>query len=660
MIGQTLGHYRIESKLGAGGMGVVYRARDTMLQRTVALKVLGEQYSADESARARLLEEARSASALNHPSICTIHEVGEQDGRTFIVMEYVEGRPLNALAAGEGLPVKTLLRYGAQIAEALAHAHERGVVHRDLKGANIIVTPQGRAKVLDFGLARRLRSADVQDATRSQVTLEEAGAMGGTLAYMPPEVQRGEGADERGDIWALGVVLHEMTAGGLPFKGQTGFELCSAILREPAAPLAPSTPAGLRNIIHRCLEKEPGQRYQRASEVRAALEAIQPEAVQPAPAPVKKRPWLWALGAAVVAVALIGVAWNVLGRRQAGAPAAPSGPLLSTGAPASPNKEANEHFERGIMFLRLQGQLGRTREALERALALDPRFAEARGWYGFTHALMINYGYSSDAGWLYKAEEELRRAAQDDPASARVHSALAAVYVLQGRKELAPAEIEKALRARPDDIEALMWRLQYLRLNGDTSAARALAQQIVERQPLFGPARRVLALILREQGDAAAAIRELEKVLEQAPGDVQTILGLAQVYFEQGEVRKARQALERWDPTRRQNYAVRLGWAMQFALEGKRQEALKEMDAEVLKYGGTFYTPALPVAEFYSVLGDTDKALEWLDKTVRLGDDRAEWFRRDPLLAKIRNQPRFQQILESIAYRRQQQAAPKR
>jgi serine/threonine-protein kinase len=275
MIGQTLGHYRIEARLGEGGMGVVYRARDTQLERTVALKLLGKRVPADDAARARLLREARSASALNHPNICTIYEVGEAGGEVYIAMEYVEGRPLSAVIPSRGLPTEQVLRYGTQMADALAHAHERGVIHRDLKSSNVAITLEGRAKILDFGVAKRLCDEELEGVTRSTASLTEAGAIVGTLAYLAPEVLQGRPADAPSDLWALGVVLYEMAAGKLPFQGQTGFELSSEILREPPAPLPPEVPAGLRAIILRCLAKDPGERYQRASELRAALEALQ-------------------------------------------------------------------------------------------------------------------------------------------------------------------------------------------------------------------------------------------------------------------------------------------------------------------------------------------------------------------------------------------------
>ncbi len=291
MIGQTLGHYRIESLLGAGGMGVVYRAYDTKLERTVAIKVVGERLSSDPKARDRLLREARTASALNHPHVCTVYEVGEADGQIFIVMEYVEGRPLSVLLL-ETRPGETVVRYGIQIADALAHAHERGIVHRDLKTSNVMITTEGRAKVLDFGLAKRLPSEDLSEQpTRSGDSLTEAGQVVGTLHYLAPEVLRGRPADARTDIWALGVLLYELAMGDLPFHGKNRFEVTHAILGEAPTPLSEEVPAGLRAVIQRCLAKEPSQRYQRSSEVRAVLEAIQTGSISMPASPGPARRW---------------------------------------------------------------------------------------------------------------------------------------------------------------------------------------------------------------------------------------------------------------------------------------------------------------------------------------------------------------------------------
>ncbi len=289
MIGQVLGHYRIVSKIGEGGMGVVYRAQDEILHRDIALKVLAESTVVDKSAKDRLLHEARASSALSHPNICTIHEVGESSGALYIVMELVEGKSLSALIGSAGLPVESVLRYGVQIAGALAHSHGRSIVHRDLKSSNVVVTPEGLVKVLDFGLARRLPREVLGEATQTVAPLEGAVGLTGTLPFMAPEVLRGEEGDHRSDLWALGVVLYEAAAGQLPFRGRTSFEVSSAILRELPPPLPSRIPPSLWAIIQRCLAKEPAQRYQRASEVHAALEAVQSAAIANPEPPADQR-----------------------------------------------------------------------------------------------------------------------------------------------------------------------------------------------------------------------------------------------------------------------------------------------------------------------------------------------------------------------------------
>jgi len=280
LIGRTLGHYRIVDKIGEGGMGEVYRAHDERLDRDVAIKVLPAATVADETAGRRLLREARMAARLNHPHVCTIYEVGEVGGQAYIAMELISGQALSERLACGRMGVEEVLRLGRQIADALAHAHDHGVVHRDLKSANVVVTPEGRAKVLDFGLADRISDPELTEATtRSLDGAELSGKVVGTLAYMAPEQLRGQTADASSDIWSLGIVLYEMASGVRPFQGNTGFELSSAILSStpPSLPAGPGgvLPAHLQVVVDRCLEKEPGRRYQRAGEVCAALEAAQ-------------------------------------------------------------------------------------------------------------------------------------------------------------------------------------------------------------------------------------------------------------------------------------------------------------------------------------------------------------------------------------------------
>ena len=282
-VGQTLGHCRVVAKIGEGGMGAVYRAYDEVLHRDVAVKIVHKSSQLASPAGKSLLQEARASSSLAHPNICTIYDVGETEGEFYIVMELLPGKTLRETCGDAGLPPESVLRYGAQIASALARAHDRGIIHRDLKTANIVITSEGLAKVLDFGLAKRVGAGLFEGPTRSFASLEDGSSVSGTLPYMAPEILRGEPADYHSDLWALGVVLYEAACGHLPFQGRTGFEISSAIMREMPAVLGPPVPPGLWAIIQRCLAKEVVQRYQRAGEIQAALEAVQSAAIVAAP-----------------------------------------------------------------------------------------------------------------------------------------------------------------------------------------------------------------------------------------------------------------------------------------------------------------------------------------------------------------------------------------
>jgi serine/threonine-protein kinase len=269
--GANFGRYRIEAKLGAGGMGVVWRAHDPQLGRDVALKVLPDAMVADADARARLLREARAVAALNYAHILTIYDVGEADGHVYIAMEYVPGRSLADAIAEGGMAPSAALRLGEQIASALAHAHERGIVHRDIKPSNVLVTPAGDAKVLDFGIATHIASETAE--TRSLV-LTAPGALVGTPQAMAPEQWRGAPADTRSDVWAFGALMYTLLAGRPPFRGGTVYELSNAICSADPDPLPDRVPPGLRAVVAHCLEREPGRRYRSAAEVSAAMQAI--------------------------------------------------------------------------------------------------------------------------------------------------------------------------------------------------------------------------------------------------------------------------------------------------------------------------------------------------------------------------------------------------
>ena len=355
MIGKVIAHFEITDELGRGGMGSVFKARDQHLNRPVALKVLLPETVNDPDRRRRFVQEAKAASALNHPNIVHIYDINEADGVPFIAMEYVAGKTLGQTIPRKGLPLSEALRYATQIADALSTAHAAGIVHRDLKPSNIMITGQGAVKLVDFGLAKLLeRGVSESDATQTLVGAERTaeGTVVGTAAYMSPEQAEGKPLDERSDIFSFGAVLYEMVTGQRAFAGTTRLSTLSAVLRdEPKAPgeIREETPDELARIIARCLRKEPGRRFQHMADLAVALEEVKEESESgkrsvAEPKPRSGRRWVWTV--AVVALLAAGGAaawrfgWLAPGRAVSGSlqpTQLTTSPGLSMGASFSPD-----------------------------------------------------------------------------------------------------------------------------------------------------------------------------------------------------------------------------------------------------------------------------------------------------------------------------------
>jgi tetratricopeptide (TPR) repeat protein len=627
--GDKLGPYEILDHLGAGGMGEVYRARDIRLRRDVAVKVL-QDVSSDAMAWERLQREARAASALSHPNICMVFDVGEAAGQPYLVMELLEGETLRAHIGKHLLETGEVIGIATQILDALEAAHKKGIVHRDIKPANVMLIGRQHVKVLDFGLAKRTGSGGDQ-STLTLDALTAAGTIMGTPQYISPEVLQGAMGDARSDLWAFGVVLYQMLSGRLPFTGSTAFEVSSAILREPMPPLPASVPSGLSAVVERCLAKRPEDRFQDAGEIRSALN-------QRTMAATSRRPWLWWAAGAVILLGA-GIWWW---QRPAPIP----GPRLSR------NAEANDVFARAMSLHRAQNDIPKAMAMFQRALDVDPTFSEARRFHAFDYVMTLLNGISNDTALLDQAEEEARRVAKEAPDLPSLPSLQTAVFLVKGRKDLVPLDrLERGVQAKPPLPDNLIWRMILHIWVGENESAKLLAKKAMALEPTLGPPRWMLGEILRTEGDIAGAIRAQKAVLEMAPNNLVAIHALNLAYLDSGEIAQAHAVIEEKRPILQKNYLWRLIWAVQLAVEGKRDDALLAMDEETQKFAGADFFVTLHAAEFYAVLGDSSKAVEWVRLAVNRGDERVEWFRRDPRLASIQKDPQFQRIVESLQAR---------
>ena len=472
--GRVIGHYEIQRLLGSGGMGHVYAARDTELGREVALKVAALD---GEDAQTRLRREAQHASRLSHPHICHIYDVGRADGQLFVVMELVPGRSLSDLVREGPLSIANARRYGMEIADALAHAHEHGVTHRDLKSTNVIITPTRGAKVLDFGLARMLDTHQIDALSHSQRSLTDEGMIAGTLPYMAPELLRGERGDQRSDIWALGVLLYEMVAGRRPFTGATGFEVSAGILHQEPEALPSSVPAAMRAIIQRCLEKNPDKRYQHAADVHLALEGMKGLAklsrirIPYIPRRLTVSLPLLIIGVAIAAIVVYGIRSSAISNVYGYS-------LLEDGAfeqavehfQAAANQspgEANPWDSLGEGYL-ANGMPDKALEAYSRALTIDSAFEPSILGRGLALAALGRYDEAlqkaspdfriqafllSRVGRYREAAEVLDKGRrEDDDAEVNANALLTSAWLLIEQKQYARAldEVRAAQKALAD------------------------------------------------------------------------------------------------------------------------------------------------------------------------------------------------------------------
>ena len=427
--GTTLSHYRILTKLGEGGMGEVYRAKDTRLGRDVALKVLPSSLANDPERIERFKREARVVASLNHPHIVTLYSVEETDSIHFLTMELVEGETLLARVTSGGMPISQVLDVAWAVADALTAAHAKGIVHRDLKPANVMITQDDRVKVLDFGLAKAL-GAEGSSATVDAETIVKTGVgiVMGTMPYMSPEQVEGKPIDHRSDVFSLGVMLHEITAGRRPFGGVSPAALVSSILRDPAPDLCAQradVPRAFGDLVARCLEKHPDRRFQTAKEIRESVDAIRRGVGSDRAAPAAARPSSDAASILAEVERLTDEGTHALQFGSSGGPAAKS-------------------------------NLEQARIYFKRALDLMPRHARALCQYGRLHYILHTFGVISAEEAETRGRELIMAALAADDQAATTHTALSQVYLyVDDDFTSASRHVDRAVALNPADSEAL-------------------------------------------------------------------------------------------------------------------------------------------------------------------------------------------------------------
>ena len=529
MIGKSILHYQVLSKLGAGGMGVVYAARDTRLGRMVALKALLPEKSRDPKRRQRFLREARAAAALNHPNIVNIYDIGsDQLGSDeqveFIAMELVTGSSLDELMKRGLLPVADILSYASQIARAMVAAHAAGVIHRDLKPANIMITPEGTVKLLDFGLAQLNPLLAIEEADTAS-NLTELGAAVGTIQYMSPEQARGETVDERSDIFALGVVMYEMAAGVKPFQASSMFGVLHAISYNEPKPInqcREHTPAALCDIIARCLKKNREDRYPDMRSLAAALDTVDAASTAAPHKPIAKRyGWI----AAAFAVLVLALAFSPLGRR-AWRQFQGSGFAESMHLPG----DSAEWTRRGHAYLFRFDQAGNVDKAIEsfeKALQSDRESAAA--YAGLGEAYAQKYAENRDPHWLRLALSNAARAIQLNDLLAEAHLSMGQAQYRSEKFQEAERESRRALELEPGNADAELRLGESLAAQDRVKEAEACYRKLLQTHPEDWRAHHYLGALLYKVDRFDEAVAAFQQAAKLAPDNaaVYRLMGAA-------------------------------------------------------------------------------------------------------------------------------------
>src|SRR5262245_4766176 len=678
LIGHNISHYQVLSLLGAGGMGEIYLAQDTNLGRKVALKLLPPAFTRDQERVRRFEREARSASALNHPNILTIYEVGVVGETRFIATEFIDGQTLRERLRGGRLELSEALDIATQIANALSAAHEAGIVHRDIEPENVMTRRDRLVKVLDFGLAKLSEQRQVEQSTVADGGIEEkakvstaTGVVMGTVSYMSPEQARGQKVDRRTDIFSLGVVIYEMLAGRRPFEGSTMSDVIAALLTAEPAPLGrhcPEATSELERIMEKCLAKDREARHQSAAELIVELKTLPPgsqteEAMTRGVVGTMPRlaSWRWLLITTIALLLVVGLAWFLSRRR---APATQPDQIKLTSQekmrPAnahSINPTAYDDYLRGRFYANRQNKADNETAimTLERAVALDPNFAAAHAELAQAYVWRFFLFTPGEKQWEEKAFVAVEKALRLDPDSAIAHQALGRLLwtpAYHFPHEKAIKEYRLALTLDPSLGEARNQLAAVYNHIGAFDQALQELQKAVTVNPTNNLAQFRIGQTLLWQGKyerALTALREIPR--EVNPQVVGSNLAIALLHL--GRKDEAADTVDEYLKDYPGDTDVGLFTSIQALLaalagDEKKAEGKIRSAIEKSKGFGHFHHNAYNIACAYSVMKKAEPAIRWLQTAADDGFPCYPLFENDPYLNHLRKDPRFIELMANL------------
>jgi len=663
MIGQTISHYRIIEKLGGGGMGVVYLAEDTRLDRKVAIKFLPAEVATDERAKQRLLREAKTAATLDHPNICSIYEVGEEDSHSFIVLQYIEGETLAARLKRHLPDLREALAIATQVADALNEAHGRGIIHRDIKPENIMLTMRNQVKVLDFGLAKVMRDSSVMGADTASM-LSIPGMVMGTVPYMSPEQVRGEELDCRSDIFSFGTVLYELLSGRRPFEAKSSAEVISAILTTEPPPISRSSlghsGSGEEQLIRKCLEKDAALRYQTMSDLIPDLQQIRREyetgQVTPRSGTTTVKPKaitgdkggrfrVSRLGLVLTSLALVLAAagvWFFSIRSLKRTPAA---------AVMSSNPVAYDAYMRGRVNVGSENPDNNNAaiKLFEQSVAADPNFAAAYAELARAYTIKARYsGTAAEKQKLYEdAEVDVEKALAIDPNLAEGHFARGLILWTPYKRfphEQAIQSYRRAIELNPNFDEA-HHQLGFIYLH---IGLLDKAQQEIEKALAINPGNTLARYRLGVINMCRAKYEEAFQIFNSTPRDMNPSLlafYTSNALFRLGRNEEASEIIEKFfkDYPKDEGGAVTSVKAMMLAKAGKKREAEATIQhaIEIGRGYAHFHHTSYNIASAYALMNQPEQAMKWLQVAADEGFPCYPLFEGDANLDNLREDVRF-------------------